>query len=51
MSNLLDQSLPRTSQQKVKKIIQLEASEEFRSNDQIPVQATKNETTVIKAAD
>ena len=51
MSDLLDQSLPRTSQQRVKKIIQLEGGEEFLSYDQMPVQETKIETTVIRAPD
>ena len=51
VSDLLDQLLPRTSQQRVKKIIQLIGSEEFLSNDQMPVQATKSETTVIRAPD
>ena len=51
MSDLLDQPLPRTSQQRVKKIIQLEAGEEFLSNDQMLVQATKSEATVIRAPD
>ena len=48
VSDLLHQSLRRTSQQRVKKIIQLEGIKEFLSNDQMPVQATKCETTVIK---
>ena len=51
VSDLLDQPLPRTSQQRVKKIIQLEGGEEFLSNDQMPVQATKSEATVIRAPD
>ena len=51
VSDLLDQPLPRTSQQRVKKIIQLEGSEEFLSNDQMPAQATKSEATVIRAPD
>ena len=51
VSDLLNQSLPRTSLQKVKKIIQLEGSEEFLSNDQMLVQTTKSETTVIRAPD
>ena len=33
VSDLLDQSLPQTPQQRVKKIIQLEGSKEFLSND------------------
>ena len=45
--NLLDQSLPRTSKQKVKKIIQLEGSEEFLSNYEMPVQATKGKTITL----
>ena len=48
---LQDQSLPRASQQKVKKIIQLEGSAEFLSNDQMPAQATKSEAIVIRASD
>ena len=51
MSDVLDQSLPRTTQQRVKKIIQLEGGEEFLSYDQMPVQETKIETTVIRAPD
>ena len=51
VSDVLDQSLPRTTQQRVKKIIQLEGGEEFLSCDQMPVQATKIETTVIRAPD
>ena len=51
MSDLLDQLLPRTSQQSEKKIIQLEESEEFLSNDQMPAQATANEPTIIRAPD
>ena len=51
VSDLLDQPLPRTSQQRVKKIIQLEGGEEFLSNDQMPVQATKSEAIVIRAPD
>ena len=51
MSDLLDQLLPRTSQQSGKKIIQLEESEEFLSNDQMPAQATANEATIIRAPD
>ena len=51
VSDLLNQSLPRTSLQKVKKIIQLEGSEEFLSNDQMLVQTTKSETTVIRVPD
>ena len=39
VSDLLDQSLPGTSQQRVKKIIQLEGSEEFLSNGQMSAQA------------
>ena len=49
VSDLQDQSLPRTSQQRAKKITQLEGSKEFLSNDQMPVQATKSEATVIRA--
>ena len=49
VSDLQDQSLPRTSQQRAKKITQLEGSKEFVSNDQMPVQATKSEATVIRA--
>ena len=51
VSDLLDQPLPRTSQQRVKKIIQLEGGEEFLSNNQMPVQATKSEAIVIRAPD
>ena len=51
VSDLLDQSLPRTSQERVKKIIQLEGGEEFLSYDQMPVQATKIETIVIRVPD
>ena len=51
VSELLDQLLPRISQQRVKKIIQLEGSEEFLSNNQITAQATKSEATVIRAPD
>ena len=49
VSDLLDQNLPQTSQQRVKKIIQLEGSEEFLSNDQMPSQATKSEATIIRS--
>ena len=49
MSDLLDQSLPGTSQQRIKKIIQLEGSEELLSNDQMLVKATKGKTTVTRA--
>ena len=49
VSDLLDQTLPQTSQQRVKKIIQLEGSEEFLSNDQMPSQATKSEATIIRS--
>ena len=51
VSHLVDQSLPRTNQQKLKKIIQLEESKEFLSNNQIPAQATKSKATVIRAPD
>ena len=51
VSGLLDKPLPRISQQRVKKIIQLEGGEEFLSNDQMPAQATKSEATVIRAPD
>ena len=51
VSDLLDQSLPQTSQQRIKKIIQLEGSEEFLSNDRMPAQTTKSEATVIRAPD
>ena len=51
VSDLLDQHLPWTSQQRVKKIIQLESSEEFLGNDQMAAQATKSEATVIRAPD
>ena len=51
VSDLLDQLLPRTSQQRVKKIIQLEDSQESLTNNQMPVQATKSEKTVIRAPD
>ena len=47
----LDQVLPKTSQQRVKKIIQLEGSEEFLTNDEMQAQATKDEATVIRAPD
>ena len=47
----LDQVLPKTSQQRVKKIIQLEGSEEFLTNDEMQAQATKAEATVIRAPD
>ena len=51
VSDLLDQSLPQKSLQRVEKIIQLDGSEEFLSNDQMPAQATKSEATVIRAPD
>ena len=51
VSDLLYQSLPQTSQQRVKKIIQLEGSEEFLSNNQMPAQATKSEAIIIRAPD
>ena len=49
--DLLDKSLPQTSQQRVNKIIQLEGSDEFLSNDQTPAKATKSEPTVIRVPD
>ena len=51
VSDLVDQSLPRTNQQRLKKVIQLEGSKEFLSNNQIPAQATKSKATVIRAPD
>ena len=49
MPDLLDQWLPQRSQQRVKKIIQLEGSGEILSNDQMLLQANKSQETVIKA--
>ena len=49
MSDLLDQWLPQRSQQRVKKIVQLEGSGEILSNDQMLLQANKSQETVIKA--
>ena len=43
--------LPKTSQQRVKKIIQLEGNEEFLTNDEMQAKATKDEATVIRAPD
>ena len=43
--------MPQTSQQRVKKIIKLEGNNEFLSNDQMPVQTNKSETTVVRAPD
>ena len=51
VSDLLDQTLPQTSQQRIKKIIHLEDSEEFLSNDRVPTQTTKSEATFIRASD
>ena len=50
-SYILNQSLPWTSQQRVKKVTQLEDSEEFLSKDQMPAQADKSEAIVIRAQD
>ena len=47
VSYLLDQPLPWTSQQRVKKVIQLEDSEEFLRKDQMRAEANKSEAIVI----
>ena len=47
VSYLLDQPLPWTSQQRVKKVIQLEDSGEFLRKDQMRAEANKSEAIVI----